>query len=380
MAKKTRKTKKTRGGRFVQQGSQGCIYSPALRCRGSPGRNPDVLSKLTNEANGQYEMAIRDLLAPIDPTQKYFVYATHMCSVAPEDLDPAENSLAPCNLIGKRFKADLSDAVSVEFPFGGTDLTDFRMSYEDYIPFFTGLASLLEGLVLLHRNNIIHLDIKAENIVAKKQQDGSYQLRFIDFGFMTPVLSYNIRNPPIPLQQLPYWPIDMLFIDSRFKPEFINEKLLERFKKDIEPLVKSALPEPSLFLETTVSEIKELYEASQKYTRDEQLDLILKAADIYSMGILLAQLFFMFTGHKEVNEKISFQTAIPYNPNQTFWKWQDRIAEKIFYPLYELIWEMTLMDFRDRPKAEEVLAQYSKIIPAIQKYFRPEYLSQYLFQ
>lgn len=380
MPKKTRKQRKLKGGKFVQKGSQGCIFYPALRCSGSPQRNPNVLSKLTYRENGLYEMSFRSILEPIDPTQKYFVYALRMCDVRPEDLDPVENSMGPCDLISKRFQADLSDAVSLEYPYAGVDLIDIRPTYQDYIPLLSAFEGLLEGLVVLHQNNIAHLDIKPENVVALQKEDGSFQMRFIDFGFMTPFPAYNTRDPPLPLQQLGYWPLDFLFLDSRFKYEYINEKLIDRFKKDIAPSVQYGLPEPSPLLQITVKEVQDLYKKSMEYTRDEQLSTIMKATDIYSMGILLARFFYSITGHRQVNDKIVFQTQRPPHPSDPFWIWHRTIAADIFYPLYELVWDMTLVDFEDRPSAEEVLVRYRRIIPEIQEYFRPELLQQYLFQ
>lgn len=380
MAKKTRKQKRLRGGKLVQKGSQGCIYYPALRCSGSPQRNPNVLSKLTYRENGIHEMGFRTILEPIDPTQKYFLYPLRMCDVRPEDLDPVENSLEPCDLIPKRFSKNLSDAVSLEYAYGGIDLIDIRLGYEDYVPMLSAFEGLLEGLVLLHQNNIAHLDIKPENVVALKKEDGSFQMRFIDFGFMTPFSAYNTRNPPLPLQQLGYWPLEFLFLDSRFKYEYINQKLIDRFKKDIAPSIEYGLPSPSPLLNITVKEVQDLWDKAQSYTRDEQLSRIMKATDIYSMGILLARYFYSITGRKQVNGKVVFQTTRTPHPSDPFWQWNQHVSTEIFYPLFELIWDMTLVDFENRPSAEDVLYQYRRIIPNIQESFQPVFLQQYLFQ
>jgi len=44
------------------------------------------------------------------------------------------------------------------------------------------LKDILEGICLLHERNIVHCDIKCENIVIEKDQTGQYRAVLIDFG------------------------------------------------------------------------------------------------------------------------------------------------------------------------------------------------------
>jgi serine/threonine protein kinase len=41
----------------------------------------------------------------------------------------------------------------------------------------------MKGITYLHINQIYHRDIKLENILIKKDEDGNTKVKIIDFGF-----------------------------------------------------------------------------------------------------------------------------------------------------------------------------------------------------
>jgi len=185
-----------KGGMFVGEGSYGCVVSPALPCSKKDKSNlKTYVSKIIidpSEADVQEELKISKIIKTIDPTQKYFLTINKNCDFK------SLNKRTDIELV--RFKAEKKEYISQEtsheikskdenrclvdlsknpiniiMPNGGISLFDVlhdkqtnmtcKLINKLYIKNIDKcLKYLLEGIKLMHSNNIVNRDIKDENI------------------------------------------------------------------------------------------------------------------------------------------------------------------------------------------------------------------------
>ena len=98
---------------------------------------------------------------------------------------------------------------------------------KDLYAFLKGLTNLFEGLIVLHTNEIAHLDIKPNNLVGLKTGD-EYIIRYIDFGLSTKFANFTALR-----EDYPYWPFDARLVAPYYataKPERLNSEIDEFYK------------------------------------------------------------------------------------------------------------------------------------------------------
>lgn len=191
------KTRKLKGGKYKYEGSYGCTYVPAMKCKGDLERTPFAISKLMEATDAKDEYQKQSLLKKIDPDQKFFLWPMRMCDVQESDLDLLnEDNLDSCDLVGDLINSNLSNAKLLYYREGGTDLQHITLQPTEYEQFFIGLGQLLEGLALLHSRDAVHLDIKPGNIVGNRLPNGTFDFHFIDFGFTCKTRNFDRERVP----------------------------------------------------------------------------------------------------------------------------------------------------------------------------------------
>lgn len=219
-----------KGGKLVGKGSFGCVYSPPLDCEipCTLKKCKTGVSKFMTLPNANYEKQNIDLLFKdfLGDKSQYFIIDPHQCKPKYK-IKPNEN----CNLIETPYYEQLYNRYAKNkyslliYENGGNDLykymngTDFH-----FLLVLQGLLNILEGIGLLISNNIIHADIKEENIVIglsiKKPS-----FRLIDFG-----LSIKYNNPNIQPTEKEF---DSYNIPSNFNLP-VYTFFLDRFNKKLD--------------------------------------------------------------------------------------------------------------------------------------------------
>jgi len=224
-----------KAGALVAQGAYGCILSPAIPCASSkavetipglkirgtmgddvtrlheePTRNkrnksgpktsspsqehPHTVSKVFDsktEMKTEWTMAQR--IARLDPSQKYFVYATDKCEVTRASVlrSQASNHASDhqsCDILMKNYKTDIFP--SVRMPNGGIPMHRWlakRKGTLDLVELVKLFLPVFNALQLLNKAGLVHQDMKANNILIDTGY-ASYKnprARIIDFGLMT---------------------------------------------------------------------------------------------------------------------------------------------------------------------------------------------------
>lgn len=215
------------GGKFLGQGSFGCVVSPPLRCRRTLFKYPYSIDKryiskiVEYDSNNEElldEITLGQKLIQLDNRQKYFSPILTACLLEKQkhsdivfkesnsesffdnsnsnsyDSSNDSTNKKRSHSRHKERKCRLSknlDYINFISKFGGIELKKVinkphRHKKEiEYIQkhYYKIFKHLLSGLVLLHKNQIIHKDVKPDNMLIKLENSGrKANVVFIDFG------------------------------------------------------------------------------------------------------------------------------------------------------------------------------------------------------
>lgn len=386
-----RKQRKQKAGAYVGKGTYGCTFRPALRCEGEAERRPGKFSKLMNSELATEEMRASELLKPVDPARKYFIYPEAICKPAP--LEPSDEiDKCPHDF------SSLDDSRILIQADGGTNISKLSLQAADYIPFFRSLYDTIEGLYKIHEKGIAHNDIKMDNIVSLRDSTGKFLTRFIDFGFMVNTATIedearNIRSPfykfEIFRSNYMFWSFDMHFTDptflalaqTRYELAISRQitKFYQLFYEESLSYPARALMSPKL----NVANVGIMADTYARYQEQRRYAKIFTASDIHGLGITLAQIYNQFTGHRDRGYE-NPQICIRDNEADPVWRilddplvsyteeeaaWHRTVAREISIPFFKLVRKMLVVDPAERYNAITVLSVYSEILPAIERLF-----------
>lgn len=172
---------------LIGYGGFGCVYYPSLTCDGKITKNKKFVSKLlVNNKNTLREINNGILIKKIKNYNKFFAPILYHCNVNLNIMD--NNLFSTCPIINK-----YSDKPFILLKLNyisDIDYIDYLTSNINNNIYFINILNsyyyLINSLQILHDNNFIHYDIKADNILF----DMNFKIPIIiDFG-----LSYKISS------------------------------------------------------------------------------------------------------------------------------------------------------------------------------------------
>jgi len=200
-----------KGGKLIGSGSYGCIFNPPLKCKKSEKKNKNkrkhitkkLISKLSlkYEALDEYEFNAEIINRlkkdkSFNKKKKYFLFAGEWCLPKKLRRKDERELISNCNnMVGKEYKENkLENLALLNMEYGGINLDKFIIlsmininTNKDRINFINKLVDLLidiinNGIVLLHKKNVYHTDIKSLNILISNNES---HLSLIDWGLTT---------------------------------------------------------------------------------------------------------------------------------------------------------------------------------------------------
>lgn len=178
---------------LIGEGTYGCVYRPAIKCENATNTGIDKkVSKVMRTAEANLEYSEYDQIGNADPQQKYYLGKPQMCSMSEADYK-ANVEQSGCRILTPN--STYTDYTMLQYEDGGTDLETFAIGYlKTFLApdkqkqtdlFWLNAHSLFMGLKMFAENDILHDDVKPQNIVLKYDlAKGTVRFNYIDFGLM----------------------------------------------------------------------------------------------------------------------------------------------------------------------------------------------------
>jgi serine/threonine protein kinase len=176
------------GMKVIGEGTFGCAHKPSMVCRDKTHRNENEISKLMTSLNAIKELKEFALIDSADKGKQFYLGKPSKCEVA----RILSNIRSIRNCPSGRFEPEKIDNYSLlVMKYGGQDLAQFGEEVQTWTKtkehvdaielFWLECIRLFYGLKVLHDNDVLHHDLKQQNIVYDKATN---RVNFIDFGFM----------------------------------------------------------------------------------------------------------------------------------------------------------------------------------------------------
>jgi serine/threonine protein kinase len=158
---------------FIAEGKYGCVITPAFDCKNKKIINNSVAKLFNNKINYNYELYIYNKIKEIDKNNLFTVEKLDNCKINKQFINSNVDNFDKCSLIKNKVN------YQIIYEYGGIDLLEYIIKNKtiDVKLLFKNFNDIIKGLLLLDKNNIIHNDIKLNNILFNNNK-----LFLIDFG------------------------------------------------------------------------------------------------------------------------------------------------------------------------------------------------------
>jgi hypothetical protein len=164
------------GGRIRGKGTYGCVFQPALKCRGKNHNvNSQMVGKITSKDSAKNEIGIAKILNQIPDASEYAILAEEETCIPRTKSKQSDKDIGQCDLINE---IKIENTVQILMPWGGYPLSSINLDpfVFNYLRFFEEILACGAFLVT---NDLCHFDIWGNNFLFNNQN----KPRLIDFGF-----------------------------------------------------------------------------------------------------------------------------------------------------------------------------------------------------
>ena len=200
--------------KIMGEGKYGCVVKPSLKCKEEHIDYTRRVSKIMDLKHAKMELKEMEAISKIPGYEKFSVRLPEMCT--PVQDDTFKSVLSSC-AINKKVKEEkdfelrlllLDDA--------GRDLSQLPKNlftdFNERCIFLTSIINLFDGLIFFRKHGIVHLDIKADNLI---YNESTRIVKFIDFGMASTLDAFkelytSNRVSPAWTNSIPGYPKEMV--------------------------------------------------------------------------------------------------------------------------------------------------------------------------
>lgn len=314
---------KQTGGKYIGQGTYGCVFSPPLLCKNDKARKTGVGKMFINSEYAENEVNELEFVKQIDPSGKFTVQMSELCDVPKTNIDK-EDELEKCS---KKKSGVLVTYDQIILKEKGVDL--YKYASKDSYKFnelLDGFINLANGLIEFEKHSICHRDIKPSNVILIGDEASSYKMKYIDFGLSLKYKEiytekqYNILSHPY----IYYPPEFNLYVDHIVKTESTFDDLFNKYKKVIKCFTTIGLSKDTLRAQF------EQFQTMNKHSSIVNIDKYFTQysadkVDVFSLGITMLE---MYTHKNCITDDLNdtqkalingvLMSCINFNPVQRF--------------------------------------------------------------
>ena len=183
-----------KGGKPINSGGYGCIFKPALKCKGKTKRENGISKLMTKEhADSEYDIIARffEKIRQIPNYNKYFLIDDiSICEPGKLTNTDLQNYNKICSSLTKKdftrtnINSKLAELSILNLPDAGVDLDKYILSNPLTVEFISDINVRLVQLLMnavepMNKLNILHMDMKGSNIMVN-EKDNTFKI--IDWG------------------------------------------------------------------------------------------------------------------------------------------------------------------------------------------------------
>ena len=340
----------------VGEGSYGCVHNPPLKCRDKPyNSDPTKVSKILTKKNANDELKEFKLIQQADKKEDFHLGKPDSCF--PDDNKENKSAIDKCKRfdsmwISKDYKLLLLEN-------GGDNLSQIEDKFKKLKVnstnrrrlenFWLDMARLIYGSKVLMDNDIVHHDLKQQNIV---YNENTRRVNFIDFGLMvtTKDMLKKANGSRYPFGEHWSFPPDILFynyvdykrLTSREGRDrhTLMQNAFKRYKEPLQIIEQNLMDKDETEIDFSIRIVRDYYATYSKLTNSDDdynrfINKSFETFDNYSIG------FSLFSILKETKEFI---------------------AEKLYNDLRLLFLSMMTFNVFERPSPSEVVDKYEFIL------------------
>jgi len=171
--------------KLLNQGTYGCVFKKGITCDGMVDEENTISKIVEHDITSENEINIGKKIMEILDYSYYFAPILQTCEIDMSNMESEE--LNKCKIIqSNKNKKHLKFQMNKIAYIGNKNILSYLLELLENgkkiknfsIEFFNIFIRLLEGYSLLHKQEIIHMDVKANNIIVNEKKSPI----IIDFG------------------------------------------------------------------------------------------------------------------------------------------------------------------------------------------------------